>query len=79
MKIEIWGALTRAKKSSAGNMHYGKGILTMTIDGGLARLHLVVGNEYEGAGTASMRLDKAQAAQLIKALAAHYSLTEKDI
>jgi hypothetical protein len=77
MKIEIMGAATRAKRSSAGNMHYGKGVLTVTIDGGLARLHLAVGNEEEGTGTASMRLDKAQAAQLIEALAAHYSLREE--
>jgi hypothetical protein len=71
MKIEIFGASTSAKRSHAGNSYAGSGILTLDMEGGVARLRLEVPD-----GGATFRLHKNEALELIQSLKTIYKFEQ---
>ena len=70
-RIEILGAATHAKRSHAGNQAVGKATLTLSMTGGVARLHLDLDGKD---GDAVFRLEKSEALELIDGLAKLYDL-----
>ena len=73
-RIEILGAATHAKRSHAGNQAVGKATLTLSMSGGVARLHLDLDGKD---GDAMFRLEKSEALKLVEGLTKIYDFNKE--
>jgi len=74
MKIKILGASTSAKKSNAGNVHIAPATLLLTMEGGVARVSILLDDQK---GHADFRLEKDEAIALIEGLTKLYDLKKE--
>ena len=72
--ISIRGVSTRAGNRGAGNEFIATGSLSIRMVGGTARLHVEVKEKEDVKGTATFRLEKNEAIQLINGLKEIYNL-----
>lgn len=89
-KIRILGASTSAKRSNAGNDGHSPAIVSLGMEGGVAKVRLTVFNDTEGLkshqdgkdgaiGHATFRLERDGAIALIEELTKMYGLNQEQI